>query len=72
MSQAYCRIGITSALQSSDLKTRCNALLGIALCEPEWKWAQNTLLAFLQNENLQTQRLCITGLGHIALATFLK
>jgi len=66
MSKDYSRENILIDLQSQDTKTICNALLGMALYEPDWQWSQNQCLSFLQHNHSDIKRMSITCLGHIA------
>jgi len=66
MSQEYSREQILIDLQSTDTERICNALLGIAFCEPDWQWAQNIFLELLENDHPDIKRLSATCLGHTA------
>jgi len=67
MSQEYSREQVLIDLQSTDTSTVCSGLLGIAFCEPDWQWAQDTLLQLLENHPHPNIRgLCATCLGHVA------
>jgi len=44
----------------------CDAMVGIAFFEQDWKWAQDKCLSFLESTNTDVSRLAATCLGHIA------
>ncbi|MFY1942916.1 HEAT repeat domain-containing protein [Achromobacter xylosoxidans] len=50
----------------ADVNVICEALVSIAFGSPDWRWAQDTCLSFLRNENPALRRLAATCLGHIA------
>lgn len=55
-----------AALESGDSSQICNALVSIACCENDWRWAQDKCLAFLVSSSPEISGLAATCLGHIA------
>ena len=62
----FLRTSAEDALASADVNVICEALVSIAFGSPDWRWAQDTCLSFLRNENPVLRRLAATCLGHIA------
>jgi len=63
----YSRTLAMNDLRSEDTATVCRALLGMAFCEPDWRWTQDIFLDFLENrDSLDVKRMALTCLGHIA------
>ncbi len=56
----------TAAFESGDATQICNALVSIACCENDWRWAQDKCLAFLVSSAPEISGLAATCLGHIA------
>lgn len=54
------------AFASRDAKNICEALVSVALNDPDWRWAQNQCLYFLGNKSPEIRGLAATCLGHIA------
>lgn len=54
------------AFESSNVTQICNALVSIACCENDWRWAQDKCLAFLVSDSPEISGLAATCLGHIA------
>lgn len=55
-----------AAFESGNSNQICNALVSIACCESDWRWAQEKCLHFLENEDPEISGLAATCLGHIA------
>ncbi|MFY1958364.1 HEAT repeat domain-containing protein [Achromobacter xylosoxidans] len=64
--RSFLRTSAEDALASADVNVICEALVSIAFGSPDWRWAQDTCLSFLRNENPALRRLAATCLGHIA------
>lgn len=65
-SQPINKQAVEKAFASRDVKSICEALVSVALNDPDWRWAQNKCLDFLGNENPDVRGLAATCLGHIA------
>ena len=54
------------SFSTRDVKKICETLVAISLHEPDWKWAQDKCLHYLNDENPDIQGISATCLGHIA------
>lgn len=64
--QPYNKRALEKAFASRDVKSICEALVSVALNDPDWRWAQSKCLEFLRNESPDVRGLAATCLGHIA------
>lgn len=53
-------------LESADRLRKAQALLAIAMFEPDWRWAQNLCLQILASDEKNLEEIAVTCLGHIA------
>ncbi len=44
----------------------CEAIIAVALHDPDWKWIQAVCLRFVAHENREVQGAALTAIGHIA------
>lgn len=65
-SSGFDKSTVEKELVSGDVKKVCDALLSVAFYEPDWQWAQEKFLEFLENENPDIRGLSVTCLGHVA------
>lgn len=54
------------AFASDDVPRICEALVGVALHEPDWRWAQDRALELLEHDDAWVRGLAATCLGHVA------
>lgn len=62
-------IGRSEATRVFNEGTRdqvCDALVAVAIADPDWRWAQERCLEFLSHEDDAIRGLAATCLGHIA------
>ncbi|MCD5989803.1 hypothetical protein KDX30_18070 [Pseudomonas sp. CDFA 553] len=64
--QTINRKAVEKAFASRDVKSICEALVSVALNDPDWRWAQSKCLDLLDNESPDVRGLAATCLGHIA------
>ncbi len=53
-------------LSSGSPTEICDALVGLAYHEPDWRWVQGQCLRFLGHPDEQVRGLAATCLGHVA------
>lgn len=51
---------------SNDVEKICEAMVGVAFYEQDWKWAQDKYLDLFKSDNPDISGLAATCLGHIA------
>jgi hypothetical protein len=54
------------AFASGNESEICHALVSLAFHEPDWLWAQNQCLFFLEKDNQNIAGVAATCLGHLA------
>jgi hypothetical protein len=54
------------ALASGDRDAMVHALIGLAMYEDDWRWAQQKCVEFSDHHDVWVRRACATGLLHIA------
>lgn len=55
-----------AAFQSEDVASICDALVGVAYYDSDWRWVQGHCLRFLRHPNIEIRGLAATCLGHLA------
>lgn len=60
------RIVANQAFDTDKEDQVTNALLRLALHEPDWQWAQNRCLAYTSHQNTTVRRVAIQCIGHLA------
>jgi hypothetical protein len=61
------REDLEAALASDDENTVCNAMYSAAQHEPDWRWTQGKLIAFLRHKSLLVRSTAINALGELLL-----
>jgi hypothetical protein len=57
---------VQEALASHDSAAAAEALIRMALSEPEWQWAEAVCLNALQDHRKEVKAAALIGIGHLA------
>jgi hypothetical protein len=61
------RAELVRAFESGNDKLICDALYSAAQHEPDWRWAQNQILGFLEHPSTSVKCAALQSLGEIAV-----
>ncbi len=53
------------ALKSDDVKVVCEAILSLALHEPDWEWVEKKAVALSKHSDINVRGVAATALGHL-------